>query len=152
MSILDKNLLPDEQITFRTKKSMIIFLIPVILTLFTLFFLVNSNPYVFKISFLPAIAAAISWLTQSLLYNTSEFAVTTKRIIMREGFFIRHTNDTRLSTIANISVDQGLLGQMLDYGTVILHAFGGDADPFMQIAAPNEFRKQMQIQLDRLGK
>ncbi len=77
--------------------------------------------------------------------------MTNKRILMREGFFFKHTNEMRLSTIANIAVNQSLLGQMLNYGTVIVHAFGGDPDPFMQMAFPNDFHKHVQQELDKIG-
>lgn len=147
---LDKTLLPDEQILFSTKKHWIIFIIPVFLTIVTFLFYRNEMELVRKLVLLPTIAAAIAWVNQILLYVTSEFAVTTRRIIMKEGFFFKHTNEMRLSTIANVSVNQSLLGQILNYGTVVIHAFGGDRDPFMQIAYPNEFQKQLQGQLDKI--
>lgn len=151
MSYIDSSLLPDEQIVFRTKKHWIIFFIPAVLAAMTVFFLTNSNPFVAKMWVVPAVGMVITLINQLLMYATSEFAITSKRIIMREGFFFRHTNETRLATIANVSVNQSLLGQVLDYGTVIIHAFGGDSDPFMQIAGPNAFQKALQAQLDKVS-
>ncbi|MHB1949233.1 MAG: PH domain-containing protein [Gammaproteobacteria bacterium] len=148
MSFLDQNLLPGEEIIYRTRKHYILFLVPVLLTIATFYFLLNQNPYVAKVAFLPAIAAIISWANQFLTYVTSEFAVTNKRIRMREGFFYRHTNETRLATIADVSVNQSLVGQMLNFGTIFINAFGGGEDPFTQIASPNEFQRQLQAQLD----
>lgn len=150
MSFLDNNLLPGEEIIYRTRKHMIIFLIPALLTIFTFFFLMNSNPFIVKATIFPAGAALITWCNQLLTYVTSEFAVTNKRIRMREGFFLRHTNETRLATIADVSVNQSLLGQILNYGTIFINAFGGGEDPFTMIAAPNEFQKQLQTQLDKI--
>jgi uncharacterized membrane protein YdbT with pleckstrin-like domain len=143
---LDNNLLPNEKIIFRTKKHWIIFLVPVVLTLITLGFLFNNNSFVIKLAFVPVIATLLAWANQLLLYWSSEFAVTTKRIIMKEGFFFKHTNEALLTAISSTSVDQSLLGQILNYGTVVIYTFG-NADPFVQIAAPNEFQKQLQIQL-----
>lgn len=152
MASIYKQLLPDEKIVFRTKKHIMLFLVPALMTLFALGFLLSSNRYVQIAASIPAIAALFSWLNQYLIYVTSDFVITTKRVIMKEGFFYKHTNNTRLSTIANVSMDQSLLGQFLNYGTIILHAFGGDSDPFTQIAAPNDFQKALQMQLDRLVK
>lgn len=149
MGFLDQNLLPSEQIIYRTRKHFIIFTNPALLTLFTLFFALNDNPYVVKASIVVAAVALLSWLNQLLLYYTSEFAITNKRIRMREGFFFRHTNETRLATIADVSVSQSLVGQMLNYGTVVINAFGGGEDPFTQLARPNEFQRQLQMQLDQ---
>lgn len=151
MTALDKNLLPDEQIVFRTKKNIIIFFNPFVWTLATIGFLFIPNPIVHKAAIAPALASLFFWLNQWLMYITSEFAITNKRIMMREGFFFRHRNETRLSTIANVSVDQSLLGQMFNYGTVFIHAFGGDKDPFTEMSNPNEFQKQLQIQQDKVA-
>lgn len=152
MNSLDKNLLTDEKILFQTKKHWIIFFVPALLIIVSIFFFTNENPLVQKFSAIPLLGAVITAINQFLLYITSEFAVTTRRIIMREGFFFKHTNETRLATIANVSVNQSLLGQILNYGTVIIHAFGGDRDPFMAISNPNEFQKQLQMQLDKIVK
>jgi len=152
MTQLDNNLLTDERILYRTKKHWIIFFVPAVLTIATFFFFINQNVYVSSIAWLPGIAAAITWVNQFLLYITSEFAVTNKRIMMREGFFFKHTNETRLTTIANASVYQSLLGQILNYGAVEIQAFGGSTDPFMLIAKPNVFQRELQGQLDRVAK
>lgn len=151
MSFLEKNLLPDEEIIYRTRKHWIIFLTPFLLSIAAIFCLLNNNSFVVNMSIFPAAAAVILWLTQWLIYITSEFAITNKRIRMREGFFYRHTNETRLATIADVTITQSLAGQLLNYGTVFINAFGGAEDPFTQIKAPNEFQKQLQVQLDKIG-
>jgi uncharacterized membrane protein YdbT with pleckstrin-like domain len=148
----ESQLLPEEKILFQTKKHFIIFLPSILTTLACFFFLFNGNPYVVKFAFLPAIAALLCWANDSLNYITSRFAVTTKRVRMREGFLYKHISEMRLATIANITVTQSLLGQVLNYGTVIIYPFGGNADPFEQIADPNTFVKQVELQMDSLGK
>lgn len=147
-----QNLSPDEHILFQTKKHLIIFLPSVLMTLACLFFLFNSNPYVVKVTFLPAIAALLSWINDLLIYVSSSFTVTTKRVILKEGFFFKHTNEMRIATIANATVNQSLLGGFLNYGTVILYPFGGNADPFTQIADPYGLLKYLQLQLDKIDK
>lgn len=149
MGYIDKNLLNDERILYRTKKHIIIFLTPLFLTGMCFFFYFNSNPFVVKLTIAPMIAALISWCYEFLDYFTSEYAITTKRILMKEGFFFRHSNNTRIETIANISVNQSLLGQALHYGTVIINTYGGGADPFTEIHDPFTFQKIMQEQLDK---
>jgi uncharacterized membrane protein YdbT with pleckstrin-like domain len=152
MSYIDKNLLSDEQIIYRTKKHFIIFLMPVIWVIVTISFLVNSNPYITYFAFLPGIVALISWLNMLLTYATSDFVVTNKRIMMKEGFFFRHTADVRLSTVAQVSATQSLLGQLLGYGAVFVNAFGAPTDSFTEIADPVQFQKQVQEQLNKTTK
>jgi uncharacterized membrane protein YdbT with pleckstrin-like domain len=169
MSYIDNNLLPDEKIIFRTKKHYIIFLVPIIFLLLTLFFCtdnhittnINStlNAILFTVPFLKHITRPpvlfFSLVTiyvgflQWLMYVTSDYAVTNIRVIMREGFFLRHVCDTRLSTVSHVTVDQNLLAQALNYGTIIINAFGGTRDGFIQIALPNEFQKAVQSQLEK---
>lgn len=149
MGFLDKTLLPDEQIVYRTKKHFIIFLIPVVWTIATVCFAFNSNPLVAKIAFAPGIAALLTWVNQWLNYVTADFIVTNKRIIMKEGFFTRHMNELRLATVSNITVNQGLLGQLLNYGNVIINPFGGENDVFIDIAQPFELQKETQEQLEQ---
>ncbi|MBV8803300.1 MAG: PH domain-containing protein [Gammaproteobacteria bacterium] len=150
MAYIDKNLFADEKILFRTKKSLIIFLSPLCWTIATVICFINPNPYITKIAFAPGIAAIFFWLNQFIQYTFSDFAITNKRILMREGFFYRHTNDTRLTTIANVTVNQSLLGQALNYGTVFINTFGGEADPFTEIDKPFIFQKTLQNQIEQL--
>lgn len=150
MRYIDQNLLPDEKILYRTKKHVIIFLIPIIFTIGTVFFYFNANPFVVKASYILSIATIATWLNALLIYYTADFAVTNKRISMKEGFFFRHTNDTRLTTIANVTVNQSLLGQLLNYGTVVINTFGGTSDPFSEIDSPIPFQKMLQNRIDEL--
>lgn len=155
MSYIDKLLLADEKIIYRTKKHIIIFLTPTILTI--LLFLFYKNIYigtlfgstVNEIMLLPAVAVLIVWLNILLNYVTSDFIVTTKRVIMKEGFFFRHMNETQLRTISNVTVNQTLAGQLLNYGTICINTFGGDNDPFSTITSPNAFQKYLQMQLSK---
>jgi len=149
MSYIDKNLIPGETILYRTKKHLIIFLVPVLWTIATLFCLVNSNPMANMLAIAPAFAALVTFGYYGLDYVTSEYALTNKRIMMREGFFFRHTNELRLITVSNITVNQSLIGQMLDYGSVIINPFGGQNDVFSLVAKAYEFQKQTQIELDK---
>jgi len=87
-----------------------------------------------------------------LEYITSDFVVTTKRIMMTEGFFTRHSTELRLATVSNMNVDQSLLGQFFNYGTVVISPFGSREDVFTEIAYPFEFQKQAQIELNKIAK
>jgi uncharacterized membrane protein YdbT with pleckstrin-like domain len=149
-NLIEKNLLPDEQIVYQTRKHFIIFFAPVIWTIATIILLFNSNPLIVKVALAPGIVAALAWLNQWLDYITSVFVVTNKRVMMKEGFFTRHANELRLATVSNMTVNQSLLGQLLDYGIVVINPFGGNNDIFRDIAHPFEFQKQTQTQLDKV--
>ena len=151
MKYIDKNLLPNEKILFRTKKHIIIFIFPLILTFFSFYadHYAEVNPILIKLRWIPWFITLIFWAYTGLDYMTSEFAVTNRRIMMREGFFYRHTNETRLNTISQVNVNQSLLGQLLNYGTVVINAFGA-FDAFTLIAKPDVFQRYVNQEVDQL--
>lgn len=153
MSYIDRNLLPGEQILFRTRKHLIIFFYPIILTIFAIYAqqYMHDNFILARVEWAPALIVLIYWGFILLEYATSEFVVTSKRIMMREGFFIRHSTELRINSISQINVDQNLVGQMLDYGTVSLNAFGA-YDAFYMIAHPFLFQKYANEQLDKIAR
>ena len=151
MGYIDRNLLTDERIVYRTKKHVIIFLGAVFWTAAAFFCLFYPDSTVNKIAFAPAIVALLTWANQWLSFITSDFVVTNKRVLMKEGFFTRHATELRLSTVSSVTVNQTLLGQILNYGTVVINPFGGTSDVFSMIASPVEFQKQAESQAEAKG-
>jgi len=153
MSYIDSNLMKDERVQFRTKKHLIIYVFPLAWTIFSAYAspYMRANPFLVKLAWLPWLLALIFWLYVWLEYVTSEFVVTNKRIMMREGFFFRHTNETRLAAVSQVNVDQSLLGRMLGYGIVSINAFGA-FDYFPSIARPVLFQRYVNEELDKVSR
>lgn len=151
MTYIDRNLLSEEKILFRTKKHLIIFLAPLLILIFSCFasYYMRHNFILMKLIWAPWVVSAIIFAVTWLEYYFSEYVVTNKRVMMREGFFYRHSNELRLSTIAQINVDQSLIGQFLNYGSIVLNAMGA-FDAFSFIDKPNLFQKYVNEQLDKL--
>jgi len=83
---------------------------------------------------------------------SSEFAVTNKRVIWKEGIISRTTGEMTLGKIENVQVEQSFVGRILNYGTVALVGTGGTRESFDLIGAPLRFRKailQAQDGMDR---
>jgi len=76
-----------------------------------------------------------------VIYRTTEIAITNKRIIAKFGFISRSTIEINLPKIESLQVDQGVLGRMFDYGTVIVAGAGTPNLSIPGIAAPLRFRK-----------
>ena len=79
--------------------------------------------------------------------NTTEMAVTNKRVIVKTGLANRRTIELLLSRIESIAVEEPALGRLLGFGTVIVRGTGGTPEVFPQIARPLEFREQVQRQI-----
>ena len=54
-------------------------------------------------------------------YATSEFGVTNKRVIIKVGFLRRKTLELLLRHVEAISVDQSVMGRLLNYGSRDAH-------------------------------
>ena len=76
-----------------------------------------------------------------VIYRTTEIAITNKRIIAKFSFISRSTIEINLPKIESLQVDQGVLGRMFDYGTVIVAGAGTPNLSIPGIAAPLRFRK-----------
>ncbi len=77
-------------------------------------------------------------------YLTSEFAITNKRIIIKQGFVSRRTMELNLNKVESVSVDQSIPGRILNYGSITVLGTGGTRERFANLAAPLEFRKRFQ--------
>jgi uncharacterized membrane protein YdbT with pleckstrin-like domain len=150
MSYLDDHLLTGEQIVYRARLHWIIFgaSIALIALGIALAIILQATQHdywylgmaVVGIGLLVAIGPAIR-------YVSSEFAVTDKRVLAKHGFIERESIETLLSKIEAIGVDQGIVGRLLDYGSITITGTGGTEESFPRISAPLEFRRQIQSQV-----
>ena len=91
---------------------------------------------------LPAFGIGLVPLVMAYVrYKSTELAVTTKRVIVKHGFISRQTVEINLGKVESIQVDQGVLGRMFDFGTLVVAGTGASHAPIAGIAQPMEFRK-----------
>jgi len=91
---------------------------------------------------LPAFGIGLVFLIIAYVrYQSTELAVTTKRVIVKHGFIRRQTVEINLSKVESIQVDQGFLGRMLNFGTLIVAGTGTSHAPLVGIADPMAFRR-----------
>ncbi len=91
---------------------------------------------------LPAVGLGlILWIMAYVRYNTTELAITSKRIIVKVGFIRRNTVEININKVESIQVDQGILGRMFNFGTLVIAGAGSSQAPVAGISAPMAFRK-----------
>jgi uncharacterized membrane protein YdbT with pleckstrin-like domain len=95
---------------------------------------------------LPIIIGILFLIAAILAKISTEMAVTNKRVIIKSGLISRRTIEMNLSKIETVGVDQGILGRMLNYGTVTVKGTGGTGEPFKWVSAPLDFRRAVQAQ------
>jgi uncharacterized membrane protein YdbT with pleckstrin-like domain len=163
VSYVEQNLVPGETLLYQTRHHWIVLLGPAFLSLLLDLGGVGLLVIAFSSKANDAsgsagsgkeamIIGAILLLvigTAILLYgmakrNATEMAVTNKRVLIKTGMTSRRTLDLMLGRVESIGVEETMMGRMLGYGTVILRGTGGTPEPFVMIAHPQEFRRQVQ--------
>lgn len=89
------------------------------------------------------------WIRTRTRLNSTEFAVTSHRVVIKVGVLQRHTVEMMLGQIEGVTVEQGITGRVFNFGTISIIGSGGTRETFDHMAAPLEFRRQVQAQLAR---
>ncbi len=91
---------------------------------------------------LPVLGLGLIFLIMAYVrYKSTELAVTTKRVIVKHGFIRRQTIEINMNKVESIQVDQGVLGRVFDFGTLIIAGTGTSHAPITGVCAPMAFRK-----------
>ena len=139
LSYIESNLLLDEQIVYQANLHWKIFWKSSLVVLVGIFCLLVHAILAGAIT---GIGLALA-LRAFIDYKSSEFGVTTKRVIIKVGFLRRRTLELLLRQVEAISVEQSVLGRMLDFGSLTLTGTGGVHEVFHNISSPLEFRKRI---------
>jgi uncharacterized membrane protein YdbT with pleckstrin-like domain len=143
---IESNLLPDEQIVYRARLHWIIFLKSFFVAVFVIAlgaWFLAMEPIVGGIGILLGLVIAAPPFVR---YKTSEFGVTTKRVVFKEGLVRRRTLELLLKHVEAILVDQSVPGRIFNYGSVTLTGTGGVREVFHNVSAPLELRRRIQGQ------
>jgi len=149
MSYIEKNLMDDEEMVHITRLHPIILLMPAAATslLAGSFAIVDSIPYA-QIAIGILLFVALWRLSDRLvLFLTSEFGVTSKRVLGKTGFIRRTSLDIVLNKVEAIRLSQSILGRILNYGDIEVTGTGGTDEILRFIPDPLLFRKSVQEQL-----
>ena len=91
----------------------------------------------------------IFFVLAALRYYTTELAVTNKRIIAKFGFIRRSTVELNLDKVESLQVEQGIIGRIFNYGSIVISGAGNPQAPIPGISKPIEFRsKVFEVQED----
>lgn len=149
MGYIEKNLMSAEKIVYRTKLHRIVFVWPIIWLVVALLIFVSVSDAALRdvLSILIFLLAILTSISSFINYTTSEFAITNKRVIVKVGFIRRNSIEILLSKVEGIQVNQGILGRIFGFGSIVVSGTGGTKDPFHKISNPLEFRRKKQEQI-----
>jgi uncharacterized membrane protein YdbT with pleckstrin-like domain len=146
MGYVDRHLLPGERVLYRTRLHWKLYAGPALLTLLVLLplgILALSSEHRW-LAVLPAAVALLLLLIAFIRRRTSEFAVTTKRVILKLGVLNTRSVELLLPKIEGIAVTQSLAGRLFGFGEIVVTGSGGTQEPFASIQAPLELRQAVQ--------
>ncbi|QIO10222.1 PH domain-containing protein [Acinetobacter lanii] len=99
---------------------------------------------------LPMLIGIVFLLIAFINVWTTELAITNRRIIAKTGLIRRNTIELKVTRVESLGVDQGILGRIFNFGSIIVKGIGGSNAPIPYIAKPLEFRQRVNHYLDEL--
>jgi uncharacterized membrane protein YdbT with pleckstrin-like domain len=146
---VERNLLPGERVVYKTRLHWALFLKPALallggIALAVVLRRVQDPPWLWMIGAGVALIG-LGWaLVHYVELMTSEFAVTSSRLILKVGLISRYTTELLLTKVETIGVQQGLMGRLLGYGDLIVTGTGGALEVFRRVRDPIGFRNRVQ--------
>jgi len=164
MSYLEASLVPGETVVYQTRLHWLVMLRHILLGLLLFagagallsYFsnhpgLSNTNAHLTEGGAAALLVCGIAAIIAGMVRrNATEMAVTTRRVVVKQGLVSRKTIEMLLNKIETIEVSEPMVGRMLGYGSITIVGTGGTSEPFHKIAHPLQFRGAVQQELERL--
>lgn len=160
MSYIEKTLTANEKLVYKTSPHWIILMRSVAALLIALLFSVYKNSFLPNSFFLPYLSISISnalafalwiygiyqFLQSYIAYKTSEYAVTSQRVVIKSGWLSRSSLEIYWNRIEAIYIQQTLLGRLFNFGSIVIVGIGGTRDSVDYVPNPLQFRDAIQNQ------
>jgi uncharacterized membrane protein YdbT with pleckstrin-like domain len=146
---VERHLLPNERVLYKTRLHWVLFVKPgsLVVAGVALAVLLSLGPgpeWLWGLGALPALAGLAWGLVRLVELVTSEFAVTSTRLIFKVGLVARYTTELLLAKVEAVGITQGLPGRLLNYGDLTVTGTGGVREVFRQVQDPIGFRNWVQ--------
>jgi uncharacterized membrane protein YdbT with pleckstrin-like domain len=124
MSYLAKTLAPGETIVARGR------------------FSVMQHVYAWAILVLAGIVLVgiAIWAREMIRLSTTEFVVTNRRVVLKQGFLTAHVDEITLNSVEGAHIDQSLFGRIFNYGRLTVRGSGDTHLLFPTMDNPSSFR------------
>lgn len=91
------------------------------------------------------------WISAAIKYFTTELAITNKRVIAKFGLISRTTIEINIQKIESIQVNQGILGRIFNFGSIVVAGAGNPQAPVPGISNPLQFRREFIETQENIG-
>lgn len=152
MSYIDKTLLPEEKVIYRSHPHwIVVFRSLVGLILIAAFLMMGARHTLLIISLFSLLGFA-AFLSGLIVYYSSEFGITDKRVIMKSGFISRYAFENSLDRIEGVEISQSIMGRIFDYGSIRIRGVSGTNELFSAVRYPFRFRYKVLEEIERQKK
>lgn len=138
------SLLPDEKIVATAKFHPLKIWLAPILMLFFGFFVLNSPILLVNILeglILILILVCLTFFFQRWISKYDEFVITNKRVVAKVGVIRRIAFELQSEQVESIEIHQGIVGRILNYGTLVPCGIGASKVRIPFVVNPFEFRQ-----------
>lgn len=80
-------------------------------------------------------------------FATTEMAVTSMRVIAKQGWIARRTSEISLARVEGVEVVQSVVQRLLDYGHIVVSGVGSHSANILNVAEPMNFRRAFLVAL-----
>lgn len=84
------------------------------------------------------------FLRAAIIMSTTDFAVTSRRVIVKRGWLNRRTEELAVGSIEGVSLQQSIVARLFGYGRVIVTGTGEATIVFPPMANPVDFRRAIE--------
>jgi len=146
---VERHLLAGERVLYKTRLHWVLFVKPALVVLAGVILMVllrqvQDPPWLWIFGAAVALIGLVWAFVHYVEVMTSEFAVTTSRLILKVGLISRYTTELLLAKVESIGVQQGLIGRLLNYGDLTVTGTGGAREVFRRVRDPIGFPNHVQ--------
>ena len=149
MGYVERHLLAGERVVYKTRLHWVLFVKPGLVVLAGMILMVllrqvQDPPWLWMFGAAVVLIGLVWAFVHYVEVMTSEFAVTTSRLILKVGLISRYTTELLLAKVESIGVQQGLIARLLNYGDLTVTGTGGAREIFRRVRDPIGFRNHVQ--------
>jgi len=105
---------------------------------------VEDFQYILRYAFLAAVLfVLLVFICRIFMYICVEYGVTNKRLLIKKGVIRIVAAEIPIDRIESICCTQGLLGMILNYGTLRISGIGGSMPAFRMVSRPYALRRKI---------
>ena len=154
MSYIEENLMPEEEVVHVTRLHPVLVLVPLMASSLSagLFIAFQDIPLPAAVAGMMLLGSLYKLGDRVMVFITSEYGVTSKRVLGKTGFIRRDSLDIVLGKVEAVRLKQSILGRVLNYGDVEVTGTGGTEEQLRFIPDPMIFRNCIQEQVWSINK